>query len=246
MTLHAYLATWLVCLALPAGALPLVMAADLAGWNADALRRLLILMPPAAIAVVPILLMPHGLWFCVRAIVGLCVWSGLALIFRRPPTAPRRAVAIAGLILHAIIGTAIATDFVLGLNPTLTASGFGLLFMTAQCGMALAAALLLAPAKNPGFLLLIPLAAWAFLHFTQYLIIWSANQPGDISFYLTREAPFAQAVAWIGAAALLSATLFAWLRHPPAWLLPAAAGLVLLTHAAEMIWLATPSIQATS
>jgi hypothetical protein len=117
-TMPSYLAAWLFIAALPFGALPLVMAADLlnaAGQPspgtlmfAAPLRRQLLLAPLAALLVIPVLFRVHPLFFhgahlatplarawmapahyIIRVILYLIVWTILALIFARPPAPDR-------------------------------------------------------------------------------------------------------------------------------------------------------------
>ncbi len=266
----SYLAAWLFGLALPAGALPLVMVAELVGWDngfVHALRRLLILMPPLAVAVLPILFTLPAIfpwaaagaegWFtiplvCGRVIVGLGMSTLLALLLLRPPllwraearpTAARggrRLLCIIGLMLQLVIVTSIATDLVLALNPGMNSAGFGILLLTAECSVAIAAAALLVPSVPAGVLLLASLAAWGYMHFIQFLIVWSANKPGEIGFILARENWLGEAAVWFGTAAFLPALLLAWLRRPPVFLPRLAAGCILLAHGIEAIWLVTP------
>ena len=63
----SYLANWLFWSSLPFGALPVVMMLDLAGPRAGfglepALRRLLLLMPLAALLLIPVLVWPGALF----------------------------------------------------------------------------------------------------------------------------------------------------------------------------------------
>jgi hypothetical protein len=106
----SYLAAWLVLVALPAGALPLLMGLELAGFAAGAmaasLRRLLGLLPIAGLLLLPVLLSLGGLYpwdrgatprtpfaalwftppfFVLRSLAYLGIWLWLAGTFRRPP-----------------------------------------------------------------------------------------------------------------------------------------------------------------
>ena len=257
----SYLAAWLFCLAIPAGALPLVMAGELAHAThplVAALRSLLVLMLPVALAAVPIMLvLPHlygwaragdagwfsQTWFCVRLAVSLVIWCALSVLLMRTPVRPRRGLCSVGLMMHAVLVTLLATDAVLSLDGHMTAAGFGVLVMSAQGGVAVAAALLLSPEAGAGALLLALLVAWGFCHFTQYLVVWSANKPDEIMWYLQRDAGLGQAAIWLGVLVFLPAALLAWRRSSPTRLLVMTAGLVLLAHALEALWLVTPSLR---
>ena len=126
----SYLADWLFWSALPVGALPVVMLLDLAGPGAGfglepVLRRLLWLMPVAAVLMIPVLVWPgplfgwasgHGFstpfghrWMghealVIRGIVYFAVWIVLALLFDRPPSLyaveRRRGIAAVGLFAY--------------------------------------------------------------------------------------------------------------------------------------------------
>jgi hypothetical protein len=260
----SYLAAWVFCLALPAGALPLVMAAELSGIEGatvSALRGLLVLMPAAAIAAVPILTaLPKlygweggaqdGPWFTpvavsIRVVVALGLWSLLALLLLRETRQPRRLLCIAGLTLHPFLATMVASDIVLSLGNHMSAAGFGFLFMIDQCVIAVSAALLLAPAAPAGILLAALLSAWGFLHFIQYLVIWSADKPAEITWYLQRGGVWGQAAVWFSVVALLPVSLLAWRQKTASTLALTAASIVLATHALEVLWLVTPSVRGS-
>ena len=265
------LAAWLIFLAVPAGALPLVLGLELAGFGGAShtgyLRRLLILMPAAAIAGVVILaflppLLPGSahaqtgfagqwfspLWLFVRGALVLLFWTALALASLRPPRgAPRSALCAIGLAAHAVLATLAATDWIMALSPGLNSAGLGVLLMAAQCGLALSLALLVYRAPPPGAvtLLLVLTGAWGVLHMTHYLVIWSADKPAEITWYLQRGNVLGEATVWLGVAALVLALC---VLGPASWrvrrgALPACAGLLLAAHVLEISWLVLPSLR---
>ena len=273
--MHSYLAAWLALLAVPAGALPLVMGLELLPVGAVAvappLRRLLGLMPLTALLAVPILaatrlLYPDlgrstagfpGVWndttfFVIRAILILLVWVGLALLFSRPAARPRPLLAGLGLVLHLVVVTLVARDWILAVEPDFTSSASGVLLLAAQIGMALAAAAGLA-ARDGAVIaprrfskpLAVALVAWLFLTFTQYLVVWSANLPAEAAWYRHRSAD-AGTTAVITAAIVCVVALVALLSHATArrpWFFASVAALLVLLHAGEMLWLVTPAIR---
>jgi hypothetical protein len=288
--LPSYLAGWLFWLAIPVGALPLVMGMELAGFGAarvvPPLRRLLALLPVAALFAIPIMLrVPslypwshlqlHGLaaawfspgFFIARMIGFLLIWVVLALVFLRQPPAyapeGRRGLATLGLLLHLVIGTLAATDWAMSLDMGIGSSCFGLLLISAQCGIGLSAAVLLAGGGRPvrdepgdagepstvpqhyAALMLTLLGFWMFLHFTQFLVVWSANLPNEIVWYQARGGGLGEAVVWLGFLAFALAVMLLLPRRlagrPP--LVAAMAALLLLVHLIEMYWLITPSVR---
>lgn len=178
----SYLAAWLFWIAIPVGALALVMALEFAGEGAlpiaAGLRPLLLLLPFTSLLAILVLARLDALYpwsratpqqglapawfspgfFVARSVVYLIVWSLLALIFVRPPPARlagrgRTGLAGLGLVLHLVVGSLAATDWAMSLDLGLGSSCFGLLLIAAQCSLALAAAILVSPAlRDPALL----------------------------------------------------------------------------------------------
>jgi hypothetical protein len=268
VVMPSYLAAWLVCLSVPVGALPLVMGLELAGQGRTAptgvLRGMLLLMPVAALAGLPILFFLPGLYpwvahppqgfaalwfsqtgFVLRSLAYLGLWSVLALALLRPPATSRIGLCGVGLALHAVIGTLAATDWIVSLSPGLNVAGFGLLVMSGQCALALAVALLLAPEPNASAPWLITAVfAWGALQFTQYLIVWSADRPEEIAWYLQRGGVLGRGAVWAGAACLVVVlALFVRPRAGRRGIVAGGAGCVLLVQMLAVLWLVTPSIR---
>ncbi len=279
----SYLADWLFWSSLPLGALPVVMALDLAGPDAGfglepALRSLLWLTPLAGLLLIPVLARPadlfgwasgHGFttpfghdWmthgaFVTRSIIYFVLWSFLALLFVVPPTPGtihrRRGVAAVGLFIYALSATLAAIDWVMAVEPDWSSPELGILVMSAQATIAVSVAVLLAgdawrlaAPEAAASLLMIVVAGWIFMQFIQFLVIWSADKPTDITWYLHRDNRFGRAAAWIGFIAGFVVPLLLLLlprsrRRPRT--LPAIAVLVLCVQALGMLWLITPSVR---
>ncbi len=235
------------------------------------LRRALLLLPAGAVFAGPVLLTTGPLFrragladalpaawmapgaFIPRAVVILAVLSVLAVLFSRPAAAPRRLLATVGLTLHVGLVTLAAVDWVLSLQPGLNSTAIGLLLVTSQLGIAAClGAFVVAVAVRRGtaapggvgVLLAVLVAAWAALHFFQFLTVWSANLPAEVTWYLDRVpglgAPFvwfAAAAAAIGLALLPTAA-----ARVPA-VLASLAAMLLLAHLAETLWLVTPAFR---
>jgi hypothetical protein len=265
----SYLGAWLMLTALPLGALPLLMAHELRGGPQTPvtlrLRALLMLLPLGALAAIPLMLGAGHLysgaiagggalarwmapaWLIGRLIGFLIVWLSLAALFLREPRARRNPGWIgAALFLHVAITSVAAMDWAMMVAPGLGSSAFGLLVIAAQATAALAAAILLAgraAEREAARLLSALLAGWVFLHFIQYLTIWSADLPGEITWYLDRAGGLGRGVAALIPLSLLAVLLLVLLPvlARQTRTLTIAAALVLATQVIGMFWLVTPS-----
>lgn len=235
------------------------------------LRRMLLLLPVGALFAIPVLLGSGSLfnragvqtplpgWWTApvflsaRAVAILVALSLLALAFSRTPRRPRRGLAAFGLVLHLCLASVAAVDWVLALQPGLGSSAIGLLLIAAQMGLAAAmAGFVLAVrtasgARLPGgagLLLAVLLAAWAFLHFLQFLVVWSANLPAEAAWYLARTPGLGGGTVWFVAAAVLlgCALLPSALGRVPA-VLASLTAMVLLAHLAAALWMVTPALR---
>ena len=232
----AYFAAWLFWIGVPMGALPIVMAMEGSAATASpllpVLRAMLPLLPLGTILALPLLGglsdlfarpdLPGALpaWWtapgtlALRDGVALIVLSLLALIFWVTPRRPRRAIAMAGLLLTLGLVTLLAVDVVLAPQPALGSSLAGLLLIAGQMALAGSLAGLVvavgsdAGARLPagtGLLLGLLVAAWFFLHFVQFLVVWSANLPAEAAWYLGRLAGIGTACIAFAAIAALAA-----------------------------------------
>lgn len=173
----SYLGAWLFLLALPLGALPILMGCELLDVPETALtvmlRRLAAVMPLAAVLALPVLfrlgsLYPSlsavkaglpGWWmtdtgFVLRTVLFLAVWTALSSVFSRPDTgrlgdARRPVLAGLGLGLHLVMGTLAAFDWAQEVEPSFMSSAFGLLLISAQCSVAVSTAVLMAVVGRP-------------------------------------------------------------------------------------------------
>jgi len=153
-------------------------------------------------------------WFYVRAIIYFVVWIGLMAIFNRwsreqdvnqnDPAVRRRFKMLAGpgIILYVFGVTFAAIDWVMSISPHWASTIYGFLFVAGQLisAMSLMIAVVVLLARTPpmagliqkrhihdlGKLLLAFVMLFAYFDFSQLLIIWSGNQPEEITFYRTR------------------------------------------------------------
>ena len=135
-------------------------------------------------------------FFAIRAVVYLLLWVALSLFFVRPSRRSQRhrAVSSVGLALHCVIGTLAAYDWWMSLDMAFMSTAYGLLVIFAQITFALSVASLAAlvverdlPLERSVILALLSiLFIAAFIQFTQFLVVWSANLPKEIAWYQSR------------------------------------------------------------
>jgi len=157
-------------------------------------------------------LTPNG--FRIRAIVYFVIWLVLVFIFNRwsrEQDANRddrglrrrlKMLAGPGIILYVFVMSFAAIDWVMSISPHWASTIYGFLFIAGQLisSMSLMIAVVVLLARTGplsgvlqprhihdlGKLLLAFLMLWAYFDFSQLLIIWSGNQPEEITFYRTR------------------------------------------------------------
>ena len=155
-------------------------------------------------------------FFLTRAVLYFVIWSGMALLLSRwsarqdaADAAGQEALSLrmqrlsgGGLVVYALTVFFMSVDWVMSLDPHWFSTIYGMLFMVNQglSALALAIAVLVLLARTPpmsaviapahlhdlGKLLLAFVMLWAYLTFSQFLIVWSANLPEEIPWYLTR------------------------------------------------------------
>jgi hypothetical protein len=152
--------------------------------------------------------------FQARAVIYFAVWLLLMFLFNRwskeqdvnrEDRALRRRLAMLagpGIILYVFAMTFASIDWVMSLSPHWASTIYGFLYVAGQLissmSFMIAIVVLLAQTEpfssvlqkrhlhDLGKLLLAFIMLWAYFDFSQLLIIWSGNQPEEISFYRTR------------------------------------------------------------
>ena len=211
-------------------------------------------------------------FFVVRAIIYFVFWLALVWILNKWSAEQDRGVGVTtmdsirfrkvsapGLLFLVLTVTFASTDWIMSLDPHWFSTVFGLLTMAGwgltSLAFAIAVLALVAPDPagsllNPrhfhdlGKLLLAFVMLWAYLSFSQFLIIWSGNLPEEIPWYLQRIRG-----AWGVVAILLVVGHFALpfllllsrnlKRH--SGLLAKVAVFVLLMRLVDLIWLVAPT-----
>jgi hypothetical protein len=201
-------------------------------------------------------------FFLVRSIGYLGIWSLLAhLWLRADRRGAAQGISAAGLIAYTFTVSLAAYDWIVSLAREWYSSGFGLVVgveqMLAGAAFGVAAAALSVRGRavdealrlrfhDLGNVLLMYVLTWAYLAFTQFLIIWAENLPREISWYVPR---LQTSWYWLGAA-LVAFNFFLPLlillsraaKRSPLFLGGLAAAL-LVVHAADVLWMAAPSFR---
>ena len=152
-------------------------------------------------------------FFVGRAVAYFAIWIALAWFIRawsreydrtdNPALLERlKRLSAGGLILYVVTTFFAGIDWLVSLEPEWYSTIFGFLLMTAQGLAALAfaivvvlflgrrepfAGLLTGPRRNDlGGLLLTATMLWAYMAFSQFLIIWAGNLPVDNRWYVHR------------------------------------------------------------
>jgi hypothetical protein len=276
---RAALGGWLAAVvfwgAVPIGALALLMMMKLipGPWRAELMpgaERLVLLLPLAAIAMLPVLLgigrlypwvdlSLHGYRGAYLSIGGfelrsVLFFTGMIVLGLLLLTRPVAAVAVssAGLIGFVLFDTTMIVDWLMSLDPQFHSSGFGLYGLSIQFTVAIAALLLLRLSAGDagehtgilGGLLLTILLLWAYFAFMQYFILWSGNLPQGVRWYRARgEGGWASLEYVIAVLDLVPLFLlfFTPIRCGRRWLM-ALCVVVLLGKALELAWLVLPTM----
>jgi hypothetical protein len=170
-----------------------------------------------------------------------------------------------GLVIFVLAVTFASVDWVMSLEPEWYSTIFGFLFAVAWGVSALALMILTMTllSKEPSFsnvaqprhfhdlgkLLLALVMLWAYFYFSQYLIIWSANLPEEITWYLRR---IAGGWKWVAVAILVLhfaipflLLLSRGLKRNASTLWPIAL-LVFIMRMVDVYWLIAPATAAAT
>lgn len=212
-------------------------------------------------------------FFVARAVFYFAVWLVMAHLLDRWSREQDRGAALGwlkrlrrlsgpGLVVYAVTITFAAYDWLMSLNPEWYSTIFGLLVIAGQALSAVAFAILIAALLSTrapmarvfrprhfhdlGKLLLAFVMVWAYMSFSQLLIVWSGNLPQEIPFYLPR---IESSWRWIGVLlivlhfALPFALLLSRDLKRRAGLLAAIAGLVIVMRVIDLFWLVAPEFR---
>jgi hypothetical protein len=274
---RAALGGWLVAAvwigSIPIGALGLLMMMRMipGPWRDELAlptQRLTLLMPLAALAMVPVLVgvgrlypwvdLPlHGyraaylsVWtFELRTIVFFAAAIAVVVLL---PRSTGQALAAGGIIALTLYDTTMVVDWLMTLDPGFHSSGFALYAMSIQYAIAVGALIVLRLAVGPagentsvlGALLITVLLTWTYLAFMQYLIIWSGNLPQGVAWFAKRGSggwSVVEYVITISALGPLFLLFFPPVRAGRFWLI-ALSLVVMLGKVFELAWLVLPTM----
>lgn len=152
-------------------------------------------------------------WFLIRNAGYFAIWLGASFLLNRwswqedrsadPALARRlRVLSAPGVVLYGLTITFFSIDWAMSLEPHWYSTIYGVMFGTGQVLSAfafgivvivllsrmpfLSEVLLRAHLRDLGSLLLAFVMLWAYLAFSQYLLIWSANLPEETPWYIRR------------------------------------------------------------
>lgn len=197
-------------------------------------------------------------FFGARSAAYFLAWLLLALAVHR---GRGRGLSAPGLLVYGFTMSFAAVDWAMSVEPHWLSASYGLQFIVGQGLSALAFAILILAAlrtaepfrrlltaqhfRDLGTLLFAFVLLWAYLAFTQYLIIWSANLPEEIPWYRHRVHGGWQAVAvalLAGHFAVPFALLLSRGVKERAPILAAVAAGLLLLRLVDLHWMVQPGL----
>jgi hypothetical protein len=210
-------------------------------------------------------------FFTGRALLYFAAWLAFAYFLNRwsldqdatgerPIGRRLQLLSSGGLVAYGLTVTFASIDWAMSLEPHWFSTMYGVLFIAGQAlgAFAFIIVVLVLLADTPpisgyvgqrhyhdlGKLMLAFVMFWAYVSFSQYLIIWSGNLPEEIPWYLRR---LQGGWGWVGAALILFHFLLPFLLLLPASanrnprVLGAVAGLVVFMRLVDVFWLTQPA-----
>ncbi|MFA7429766.1 MAG: hypothetical protein WCZ23_06395 [Rhodospirillaceae bacterium] len=188
-------------------------------------------------------------FFIGRAVFYFVAWIAAERFLLRPGQG--MAPAVVALTVFTLTASLAGVDWVMTLDPEFNSSIFGLWFMSQLVVGALAfvtaACLLRGPPpkewKSFAAVLLAATMLWAYLGFTQFLVIWSTDLPHEVVWYLDRSGGMWTGVLWLiglahGAILLLLMTVARHIRV----ILAGVAVLLVVLRVVEAAWMVVPVV----
>lgn len=215
-------------------------------------------------------------FWLIRAVVFLAVWALLARFFYRTSvrqdatgdpslTSRMQWWAPLGLLAYALTQTFAAFDWIMSLEAHWFSTMFGVYFFAGSCCASFATYIIIAAILNRKgklvnevnkehfqdmgkLLFAFGVVFWAYISFSQYMLIWYANIPEETGWYLTRQVEGWQ---WLGVLLIVGHFAIPFLllvtKHTKR-IIPVIgliAAYMLVMHAADLIYMIMPKIPAT-
>ncbi len=212
-------------------------------------------------------------FFLGRTVVYFAAWIGLAYLLNRwsaeqdrtgEPGILRRLQNLSGpgLLVYGLTVTYASVDWVMSLEPKWFSTIYGLIFMVTQALSAMALVTILVMLLSDrkalseivtpllfndfGNLLLTFTMLWAYLSFSQYLIIWAGNLQDEIPWYVVRASG---GWAWVAVALIIFhfavpfvLLLMRFIKRRKHILAAIAAGLIVMS-VVDIYWLTVPAFE---
>jgi hypothetical protein len=212
-------------------------------------------------------------FFTVRTVLYFAVWLVLAYFLNRwsreqdqtaDPGMARRLSSLSGpgLVLWGLLATAASIDWVMSLEPEWFSTIYGMIFMVVEALVAMSFVVFTlrmladnAPIKDAvspaqfndlGNLMLTFLLLWAYLSFSQFLLIWGGNLKDEIPWYMVRAFGGWGAVAVVLIVLHFFVPFFLLLQRPLKRRLRAlslVAGFLIILSFVDVYWLVVPAYQ---
>jgi hypothetical protein len=215
-------------------------------------------------------------FWTIRAVFYFAVWAGLAHYFVTRSAAQdatgdpqltlrMQRMAAPGMILYAFTQTFAIIDWVMSLEPHWFSTMFGVYFFAASCcGFGAALIILCYHLQRSGrvtdsitdehyhdlgkFLFAFGVVFWAYIAYSQYMLIWYANIPEETAWFAVRQLggwKYLSLLLLVGH--FVGPFLLLISRYPKRWraFLALAASWMLLIHFIDIYWLTMPAIPVT-
>ena len=212
-------------------------------------------------------------FWCIRTIAYAVIWALLARFYVGHSiaqdadgdisrTKAMQMLAPIGIVLYAVTQTFAAIDWIMSLQPTWFSTMFGVYFFALSCTAAFSTMLLLmAVLKNAGrfgdavntehfhdmgkLLFAFGVVFWAYIGFSQYMLIWYANIPVETGWFFPRQMGGWFYVSWVlivGHFMLPFVVLISrWPKRFPK-VIAAIAGWMMLMFIVDVYWLVMPVV----
>ncbi|HVS37110.1 MAG TPA: hypothetical protein VMS17_16230 [Gemmataceae bacterium] len=205
-------------------------------------------------------------FFIVRAVIYFGIWTGFTVLLNRGPRRPNvppfeepprifRAVSAIGIAVYGLTITAASIDWSLSLDLPWFSTIYGAMYAGGQllAGFGFAVLVMVVLSKGLpsqllrdfGNLLLAFTMIWAYLSFSQYLLIWAGNLPEETAYFRPR---FDNGWQWFILLILLAEFAAPFLllllkrtKVSPV-LLGGVAGVSLVAHYLYLVWLTVPNL----